>query len=140
MINQISDRFRSGTINYYFDSYGGGIPMPSEQLALIDEFGNEIVIQKSSDSFDASSCVSEESTPCIEISENGGESFFPLSSEDFRVVNAQFYIDPPESPLDGFNIQPRVTIVLAIQNNASNPDDRRTLFIQTTVSSRKLLR
>lgn len=144
LLANITERIRSGEIDY--TAYAGVIPKPSDTLAIIDERGRSIVIRNSDTVFTNTVCPSAISTPCLEISEDGGTTFQPMTSERIRLVGMQFYIDPPESPLmQGggvylYDIQPRVTVVMGLQGTSSNAAELGTTFVQTTVSSRVLLR
>jgi prepilin-type N-terminal cleavage/methylation domain-containing protein len=144
LLANITERVRSGEIDYA--AYVGPIPKPADMLAIIDERGRSVVIRGSDTVFANTVCPSELSTPCLEISEDGGLTYQPMTSERIRLVGMQFYIDPPESPLEqdagGFvyDIQPRVTFVLGLQGTTANAAELGTTFIQTTVSSRVLLR
>lgn len=136
VLAQISDRIRSGTIDYA--SYGGTISSPTDQLYLIDENGISVLIEKSSS---PTECPSAQSVPCLVISENGGTPT-PMSSDKFTVDVVQFYIDPstdPE-PSSGPDIQPRVTMTLGITGVNINDALRSPTYIQTSASSRVYLR
>jgi len=136
VLAQIADRIRSGTIDY--TAYGAGVSNPTEQLALIDENGISVLIEKSSN---AAECPSAQSVPCLVISENGGTPT-SMSSDRFTVDIVQFYIDPitdPE-PSSGPDIQPRVTMTLGITGVNINDALRSPTYIQTTASSRVYLR
>lgn len=139
MMAQISDRIRSSWINY--DFYGGVVLSPETVLGLLDESGEEVIIRLSSTNFAQTVCPSAESTPCLEISEDGGLSYEPMTSEDFVMTSVQFYISPPKDPATsgGVDEQPRVTMVLGIQGIGANASGSPT-YIQTTVSSRVYVR
>ncbi|MBI4121988.1 MAG: type II secretion system protein [Parcubacteria group bacterium] len=144
MMAGITDRIRSGEIDYA--ALPRPVVNPSGALALIDERGREVVIRESDSTFVNTVCPSLASTPCLEISEDGGATFAPMTSGRLRVVGVKFYILPVESPLTqnggAFtqNTQPRVTVVLGLQSASANADAQTTTFVQTTVSSRVLLR
>lgn len=131
MMSQLSDRIRYGTIDY--EAYAASIVSPVEQLNLIDEFGVNVVVRK------GTSVCPPNSSPCLEISEDGGP-FFPMSSKNFKVNVVQFYLDPPTdpNPVSGpaGTIQPRVTFILGIQASARDAEVGTT-YVQTTVSSRQ---
>lgn len=140
---QLTDRIRSGEIDY--DGYGGTAPLVGDTLRVIDERGNFLVVRKSDTVFSNTVCPTAASTPCLEISNDGGTTFQPLTSQNVKVNAAQFFIDPPQSPLNSsgtgfdYNIQPRVTISVGLQSTAPGVS-QATTFIQTSVSSRVLLR
>lgn len=136
VLAQVSDRIRSGVIDYA--SYGAGVSNPTESLFLVDENGVPVVIAKSNNSAE---CPSAEATPCLTISENGATPT-PMSSDRFTVDVVQFYIDPitdPE-PTTGPDIQPRVTMTIGIQAVNIDPALQAPTYIQTTASSRVYLR
>jgi len=135
MMNQISDRIRYGTIDYAAYNL---FPFtnPLEELNIIDEHGQPVTIRK------GTTVCPVNSSPCLEISEDGGP-FFAMSSKNFRVNVVQFYLDPiPENDprsgppfVGGPTSQPRVSFVLGIQGSARD-SDVGTTYVQTTVSSR----
>jgi len=62
-----------------------------------------------------------------------------LNAEDVEVINAKFFITPTQDPFTKANptdIQPRVTILIQLQNKTVNLEDQRQVSIQTTVSSK----
>lgn len=144
IFSQVGDRIRSGEIDY--DGYGGTAPSASDVLRVVDERDNFVVVRQSDSVFANTVCPSEKSTPCLEISEDGGFTFAPMTSDSVKVVGVQFYVDPPQRPtVTGgsgylYNIQPRVTMVVGLQGTSSEATELGTTFFQTTVSSRVLLR
>lgn len=139
MMTQITDRIRSGIIDY--DAYAVSISNPTKTLMLIDENGQEVIIQKSALDFASTVCPSPESTPCLEISEDAGATFYSMTSKNFKVNSVQFYVAPPVTPESGGpDLQPRVTFVIGIQSSSSDPSRQATAYVQTTVSSRVYLR
>lgn len=142
MLSQIGDRFRAGTLDY--TQYTTPISSPVETLAFIDEFGIPVIIRKSDTVFGNTVCPNAASTPCLEISEDGGTTFYPMSSDGFVYNVVQFYLDPPTDPFaaggGGPDIQPRLTFVIGVQSNSLDPAQQAETFFQTTVSSRTYLR
>ncbi len=139
MMNQISDRIRTSKIDYAF--YGGSISFPETVLALEEQNGQRVIIRVSSSTFASTVCPDEASTPCLEISEDGGSTYQAMSSKNFIVSGVQFYISPstdPE-PQAGPDEQPRVTMVLGLQGSGVN-DFPNPVHVQTTVSSRVYVR
>lgn len=138
MMAQISDRIRAGSIDYA--SYAGGtITSPETTLLLLDENGLSVTIaQSSSDTL----CPSAQAVPCLLLSEDGGSTFTPLSSENFTVDTVNFYIDPSTDPAEpaGPNIQPRVTFSLELTGISNDPAQQVSTTLQTTVSSRVYFR
>lgn len=137
-MSNLVDRVRIGTIDY--DAYGGVITSnPQDKMAFIDEQGNNVIVKKAS----GAECPDADSSPCLALSMNGA-AFSPVSPSGTKVNSLQIYLDPVESPLAQdagsfkFNVQPRVTIVLGLESVAA--DSGEPVFIQTTVSTRKLLR
>lgn len=145
MIATITDRIRSGEIDYA--AYGSPIISPETVLRIIGNDGASYVIRRSDTDFANTVCPSVQSTPCLEISGDGGTTFSAMTSARLRVAGVQFYIDPPESPLTesspgvyAYNIQPRVTMVIGLQGVSTQAAEQGTTFLQTTVSTRALLR
>lgn len=135
MMAQISDRIRSAEINY--DAYGGQIPVPTDDLWIIDENGLEVVIRRSDVDFANTTCPSAASTPCLEISEDGGVTFYPMTTENYTVDSAQFFISPETDPSSGgLDIQPRVTFSLGIRNASPDAVLQAPTYVQSTVSAR----
>jgi len=131
MMSQISERIRSGIIDY--PAYGGNIVYPVEALHIIDENGVAVTIEKSA----SANCPDAESSPCLTISEDGG-TIYPMSSAEFVVDTVQFYVDPLTDPVPGAgpDIQPRVTYALGVKSTSNNEVDQQPLYVQATVSSR----
>lgn len=144
LLSQIIERVRSGEIDY--DAYGAAISKPTDALAITDERGRSVIIRASDTDFNNTVCPSQASTPCLEISEDGGTTFQPMTSKRIRLVGVQFYVDPPESPLTEvggvytYDVQPRVTVVLGLQGSVGSAAELGTKFVQSTISSRVLLR
>jgi len=145
LLANIVDKIRSGEIDY--SVYTPNVTNPETELHLLSADGTEYVIRRSDSDFVNTVCPSAISTPCLEISADGGSTFSPMTSERLRVVGVQFYIQPIESPTTqtspgvfDFNIQPRVTVVLGLQGTSTQAAEQGTAFVQSTVSSRVLLR
>lgn len=145
MMASLIDRIRSGEIDYA--AYAPSALQPETELHLIGEDGTNYVIRQSDSDFGNTSCPSAASTPCLEISGDGGTTFSSMTSDRVRVIGVQFYIDPPESPLAEsspgvytYNVQPHVTFSIGLQGATSDAAAQGTTFLQTTVSSRVLLR
>lgn len=145
MMATLIDRIRSGEINYA--AYVPEALRPETELYLIGQDGVNYVIRQSDADFANTVCPSALSTPCLEISGDGGTTFSPMTSERVRVVGVQFYVDPPQSPLAqsspgvyDYDVQPHVTFTIGLQGTSSEASAQGTTFLQTTVSSRVLLR
>ncbi len=145
LLANIVDKIRSGEINY--SVYTPNVSNPETELHLVGNDGTEFVIRRSDSDFVNTVCPSAIATPCLEISDDGGSTFSPMTSERLRVVGVQFYISPIESPtvqsgpgVFTYNVQPRVTVVLGFQGTSTQAAEQGTAFVQTTVSSRVLLR
>ncbi|HLD28560.1 MAG TPA: prepilin-type N-terminal cleavage/methylation domain-containing protein [Patescibacteria group bacterium] len=74
-----------------------------------------------------------DSTNCIVSGE-------PINASDVKVNNVQFYVQPTAEDQWGevpaTNIQPRVTILLELENRNINERYKEVLTVQTTVSSK----
>ena len=74
-----------------------------------------------------------DSTNCIVSGE-------PINASDVKVNNVQFYVQPTAEDQWGevpaTNIQPRVTILLELENRNINERYKEALTVQTTVSSK----
>lgn len=135
MLAQISDRIKTSEVDY--SAYGSAIPVPTDELYLIDENGLSVVIRKSASDFASTSCPSAKSTPCLEISEDGGTTFFPMTSENFTVESANFFVSPDTDPgSGGGTVQPRVTFSLGVRNAAADPALQAPTYVQSTVTTR----
>ncbi len=144
LLSNIVDKTRSGEIDY--SAYTPTVTNPEAELHIIGNDGASYVIRRSDTVFANTVCPSAVATPCLEISSDGGTTFSPMTSERLRVVGVQFYINPIESPtvqsggVFTYNVQPSVTIVMGLQGTSPQAAEQGTTFIQTTVSSRVLLR
>lgn len=139
------DRVRSGEIDYAY--YATPVANPETELAIVASDGFSYLIRRSDTDFANTVCPTAASTPCLEISNDGGATFSAMTSESLKVVGVQFYISPVESPLTesspgvyAYDEQPRVTMVIGLQGTSSHAAEQGTTFVQTTVSSRVLLR
>ncbi len=74
-----------------------------------------------------------DSTNCIVSGE-------PINASDVKVNNVQFYVQPTAEDqwgeMPATNIQPRVTILLELENRNINERYKEVLTVQTTVSSK----
>ena len=144
LMANIVDKIRSSEIDY--SVYTPTVANPETELFLVANDGTNYVIRRSDTVFSNTVCPSAASTPCLEISADGGSTYSPMTSERLKVIGVQFYIAPIESPTvqSGgnftYNVQPRVTFTLGLQGVTSQAAEQGTTFIQTTVSSRVLLR
>ena len=143
MLAQITDLIRSGQIDY--SQYNPSVTNPTTQLFLIDSQGRNVLIRKSDTVFANTKCPNAASTPCLEISVNGGP-FSAMTSKRLKVIGTAFYIDPPQSPtvqsggVYTYNRQPRVTLTIGMQGVSLQVPEQATTFVQTTITSRFLLR
>jgi len=139
MMAQVTDLMRSGIVDY--EKYAASISSPTTTLFLIDDRGREIVIRKSDINFANTACPSEKSTPCLEFSEDGGLSFFSMTTDNFKLNSLQFYIDPPVTPENGGpDIQPHITFTFGLESSSPDPSKQGTIYLQSTISSRVYLR
>ncbi len=146
-IERIAEEFKMGIIDYeYYEYYGitlGG--EPQDILAIRDVNEEQIIFKKSEEGVDDGYCPDEESKPCLLIGvvEEEVPNWASITSKGTKVKDLKFFIAPPEDPFkpnaDGGyenNIQPRVTIVLEAESTGTRPEDKFTITLQTTASSR----
>lgn len=145
MLATLTDKIRSGVIDYA--AYSGPVTSPDTELRVIGNDGLSYVVRRSDTDFANTTCPTAQSTPCLEISNDGGTTFSAMTSARLKVIGVQFYVDPPESPLEesspgvyAYDIQPRVTMVIGLQGTSSQAAEQGTTFLQTTISTRALLR
>lgn len=148
-IERIVREVREGVIDYErYDSAGIALSASQSQnvLYMRDNLGNSLA-------FRFSDCSAQyEGNDCITLSANGQEE--AIVGAAIYVRDARFYIIPPENPFlfvtdpqdersgqYAGNVQPRVTIFLALDNGrALHAQDYVRYETQTTVSSRSYLR
>ena len=141
ILGTVSDTMRSAGIDYTYPGYAAGVPVPTEELVLRDNFGKQITFRKSSDVF---VCPSPESVPCVEMVVDDGETVASasISSKDVKVIGLDFYVSPTKNPFQLLgesyeaNQQPLVTVNLALQSTSLNAIEASPLYAQTSISSR----
>ena len=135
IVERMVREIREGTIDY--PAYENGISGTESALYLRNSAGERIL-------FAHYDCDRDGARECIALRINGGQSE-ALTSRRVRVQNVAFLITPAEDPFEfeagsgqyASDIQPRVTLVVSIDNNL--PSDNREYVqyaIQTTASSR----
>jgi len=117
--------------------YSMAIGNPSSSLSLVDVDGQSIVFRKIDDETIAGCSL----VPCIGLKVGSSGSWLKLTPEKIKVIDLKFFIYPTTDPFATGVIgeQPRVTILLTVQNQPSATvadQDARSITLQTTVSSR----
>lgn len=142
IMNRLVDEIKTKSIDY--SSYPAEIVNPTDTLYLKDDQGRSFIYRESDPDFALTVCINEVSTPCIEYSDDGGATWYPVTSNSIKVSNLDFYITPTQDPFSrtggsyNSNAQPLVTIVSALQASVTPPSTgQNILFTQTTVSSRE---
>ena len=135
-LSLLSEKIRVGDIYYQYPFYLNGIQNPTEILALKDKDERIIIFRQSSEL-----CPAIDSSPCLQFSSDQGDNWNNITSQGIRVKNLNFYIDPPFSPFaqseDNFyKRQPKVTIVLELENATNNKNYKNSTAIQTTITTR----
>lgn len=134
---------RTGSIDFsYYASLGPNIPVPADELALLDSTGTAIRFRQSGEG-EENFCANADSAPCLLVIIGGGTPA-SITPKGVKVDRAKFYVRPstdpaafdPASGTYGADIQPQVTVVLALTANAVKPEDRVALYVQTTTASR----
>lgn len=135
---------RTGTIDFaYYESRYTleelASPESFEELAIIDSENERIVFGKS----DNEQYCGTGGAPCLTV-RIGGSDPQPISPKDVVVRNARFYLMPKRDPayfnpstgLYAADVQPHVTIVLALESARQDPAARSVVYFQTTVVNR----
>lgn len=134
---------RTGTIDYgYYAGRSTPLGLPDGELALVDSTKTTMLF-KESDSTDQDRCPDATSVPCLLVSV-GGAAPEPVTPKGVMVRNVRFYISPQADPFTfdtgtgtyPSNVQPSVTIVLALESTATKAADRSLVYFQTTASNR----
>lgn len=114
--------------------------LPQSAIALRNFEENLIIFQEN----DKDRCLDEKSVPpCLEMSNDDGQSWSSLTSKEVRLKDLQFFITPKKNPFqfhpetDSYeaNSQPFVLIVLTLEKTKTRPGEQSTLTLQTGVSS-----
>jgi len=147
-IEAIARAIRVSNIDY--SSYGGTLPaQPTSELRLINSKTGDTVRIKLS-TFDANHCNNDtKSSPCVDISTNGGVgAWAPLSPRGSKIDQLLFYVTPSQDPflfdqatgLYAATTQPAVTIVMRTLGVGTKPSDNWLYTLQTSVTPRLYLR
>ncbi len=134
---------RSGRID--FEAYGssGGIPVPTQRLALRNAAGQLVEF-----SHETSTSVCPPATnPCLSVRVDGS-SPQAVTSAGVTIDTLAFYVSPQVDPftpdatsgLYASDLQPSVTIVLSARTTGVGAADVQTINAQTTVASRTYVR
>ncbi len=133
---------RTGMIDYdYYAQREPGLQQQERELALIDS--EEMPIRFfESDQTNQQFCLDEQSRPCLLV-KVGSYDPAPLSPRGVKVQSAHFFISPDENPTafdptTGYSsdVQPSVTILLALESVGRKSGERTYLDLQTTATSR----
>ncbi len=141
----IAREVRTGTFDYDYYKNNGDLlaqPGPLTDLALRDEQNKQVRFFRSD-----TACADQQSTPCIAVSLDGGDPA-PLTPAGVRILNLRYYVSPTEDP-NAFDpatgkfasdVQPHVTVLLALQTTSSDVREQSIIYLQTTIESRSYRR
>ncbi|HPI66965.1 MAG TPA: prepilin-type N-terminal cleavage/methylation domain-containing protein [bacterium] len=119
----LAKKIRGSAVNYEYANYAPAVVNPEEELALIDEFGDEYVFKKSGSS--------------LSVSINGGLEK-TINAEAVLIDDLKFFINPVTDPFGSLSdppiSQPYVTISLTI--SSSKGGENASLTVQETVPQR----
>lgn len=127
--------------NKLLDYSAGTIPATANQLSLVSRDGTQHAVFSLQNA--ASGNCGTTGVDCIAYSNDGGISWNQLTSENVNVKQFDVFARPATDPFNTMtpgNVQPFATVVVTLQYNAPNPNERPVLQTQTTVSSRVYLR
>ncbi|MBI4272695.1 type II secretion system protein [Candidatus Uhrbacteria bacterium] len=154
LIQTITQSFQAGGLDYSCYTQGQG-QLCKRDLSDDSTEGVDILAIKNFEgktiqfkhSVDPNECGDPRSSPCVLVSDNGGESWVRGSSEGVRIDTLSFYISPRKNPfeLDADNEylshqQPRLTVVFGGTAAIKGFKETANIFIQTTISSREYKR
>lgn len=131
-LEAIVREMRTGSINYSY--YGAPVTGIVNTLALRDSSGNSLLFKKGAKGDGSCSLVSN----CILYSINSSV-WSKLTKDDTNISRLDFYIFPSTFDVAS-TVQPRVTIVLTLENLAARPGEQKVITVQTTAASRIYLR
>lgn len=119
----LAKKIRSSAVNYEYTNYAPAVVNPEDELALIDELGDQYVFKKSG------------TTLTVAIN-NGAEKIIP--AENVVIDDLKFFINPTTNPFGSLSTppisQPYVTISLTI--SSSKGQENASLTVQETVPQR----
>lgn len=134
---------RTGAVDYaYYANRGTPLGVPDHQLALIDSTNTKLLFSVS-DSSTESACADVASRPCMLVTIGTGAPV-AISPKGVKVRTAKFYLAPVIDPLTfdpmtgtySSNVQPHVTIVLALESTTERVDEQSVVYLQTTATNR----
>ncbi len=153
LIQTITQSFQAGGLDYSCYQQTGqnlnciqGLPEDTsvgiDILAIKNFEGKTIQFKQSGDE-----CSDSNSTPCVLVSDDNGNTWVQGSSEGVKVDTLKFYISPFQNPFqlgkDNDYLssqQPRLTVVFGGTAAVKGFKETANIFIQTTVSSREYKR
>jgi len=136
---------RTGAIDYAYYASRGSFTQPDDELALLQSDLTSLRFRVSTAS--TQSYCPTATLPCLLVTVGGGTPA-AITPKNVAVRTAKFYITPVTDPsvldyatgLYASNIQPRVTIVLVLENVATVSSEASTVYQQTTSVSRSYKR
>jgi prepilin-type N-terminal cleavage/methylation domain-containing protein len=150
-LEAIARAVRVSNINYASLNYNGGSgtlpPMPVGELDLINpRTGDKVNIRL--DSTDTNCYSDGKSSPCINVSTDGGSTWAPLSPKGVKIDSLKFYISPNKDPFSfdqaagtyASSNQPVVTIAAQFRSLGARASDDWVYPLQTAVTPRLYLR
>lgn len=156
LIQTITQAFQAGGLDYSCYTQGQGqlckLDLPKKstdaiEILAVKNFEGKTIQFKRSDLVQECSNDSK-STPCLLVSDTGGETWVQGSSEGVRVDTLHFYISPDQNPFELdpqsndylADQQPRLTVVFGGTAAIKGFKETARIFIQTTISSREYKR
>lgn len=142
-LEAITREVRNGTIDYaYYAGRALPIGMPDNELALIDSTNTKIKFETSTAATE-SACADAQSRPCLLVTV-GANPAVAITPKKVALRNAKFYIAPTTDPLFydtvagayTVNVQPHVTIVLALESRGDRVGEQSVIYLQTSATNR----
>ncbi len=127
IMETLAKKIRSSRLNYdYYQP--GGVQTPEDQLALFDQFNNEVVFRHNIANDSLEVCVLNCAT---------GGSFNAIPSSEVKIDELNFFIVPTTDP---FNLNqppsqyPKITVIIHLSHTASG--NTQSLKLQQTIPQR----
>jgi len=142
-IEAITREIRTGSIDYaYYAGRAAPMAIPDAELALIDSSNTKIKFEVSTVSNQAL-CADAQSRPCLLVTV-GTNPAVAITPKKVAVRTAKFYIEPLTDPLTydpvagvyTTNVQPHVTVVLALESRGDRAGEQSVVYLQTTATNR----
>ena len=151
LLETIARDVRLGSVDYTYYAKKSLLPIGSPQsvLATRDALGDQYVYRKNGNQLEL--CIAPANIAqgggdleqCL--ADGNGPQWQVVTSEDQRLKELAFYISPAMDPFQfneqdgqyaGGHVQPRVTVLLQMELNTDDPQER-AVTLQTTIVSRR---